>query len=174
MRSSSPGRTVRVLGIDTSLRSTGVAVVEASGSKLSAVECGTLKNPRTASISQCLLHLDTGLSDLIARLEPDAASIEGAFYGKNVGTAMVLGQTRGVAIAACARAGLPVYEYAPRRVKQALVGFGSAGKDQVRQMVVTLLSLDEEPQEDAGDALAIAICHLHSTSGHAALGPKAI
>ena len=171
---SHAGRTVRVLGIDTSLRSTGVAVVEASGSSLSAVEYGALANPRSAPLSRCLTHLDGGLSELVARLHPDAAAIEGSFYSKNAGTAMILGQARGVAITACARAGLPVYEYAPRRVKQALVGFGSAGKEQVRRMVMTLLNLDTEPQEDAGDALAIAVCHLHSRSEHAALAPKEI
>ena len=171
---NSPSGTVRVLGIDTSLRSTGVAVVDASGNKLSAVEYGALKNPRTASLTQCLKHLDAGLCELIARARPHAAAIEGAFYSRNARTAMVLGQARGVAIAACARAELPVYEYAPRRVKQAVVGVGSASKDQVRRMVMTLLSLAEEPQEDAGDALAIAVCHLHSRSGHAALAPEEI
>lgn len=166
--------TVRVLGIDTSLRSTGVAVVEAAGSTLSAVEYGPLKNSRKAALSECLKRLDEGLCELIARTSPDAAAIEGAFYSKNARTAMILGQARGVAIAACARAGLPVYEYAPRRVKQALVGVGSASKQQVRRMVMTLLNLTEEPQEDAGDALAIAVCHLHSRSGHAALAPSEI
>ncbi|MFC1462326.1 crossover junction endodeoxyribonuclease RuvC [Verrucomicrobiota bacterium] len=166
--------TVRVLGIDTSLRSTGVAVVEATGNRLSALEHGAIRNPRTAPLSKCLRRLDEGLSELITRTGPDAAAIEGAFYSKNVKTAMILGEARGVAIAACARAGLPVYEYAPRRIKQALVGIGSASKNQVRQMVMTLLSLDKEPQEDAGDALAIAICHLHTRSGHAALAPGEI
>jgi len=166
--------TFRVLGIDTSLRSTGVAVIEAVGNRLSAIEHGTLKNSRAAPHSACLKRIDGGLSDLIARTEPNAVAIEGAFYSKNARTAMILGEARGVAIAACARVGLPVYEYAPRRVKQALVGAGSASKIQVRKMVMTLLGLDEEPQEDAGDALAIAICHLHSRSGHAAMAPEEI
>ncbi|MGQ9660780.1 MAG: crossover junction endodeoxyribonuclease RuvC, partial [Kiritimatiellia bacterium] len=89
------------------------------------------------------------------------AAIEGGFYCKNVRTALLLGEARGVAIAACAAHGLPVYEYAPRRVKQAIVGFGAADKVQVRRMVARLLALSREPHEDEGDALALAICHLH-------------
>jgi crossover junction endodeoxyribonuclease RuvC len=87
---------------------------------------------------------------------------------------MLLGQARGAAIAVCARHGLAVFEYEPRRVKQAVVGHGGAEKAQVRHMVMRLLGLQEEPQEDAGDALALAICHWHSRSRHPALGPKEI
>jgi crossover junction endodeoxyribonuclease RuvC len=166
--------TTRVLGIDTSLRSTGVAVVEARGSVLAAVEYGALKIPAARPLSECLRRIADGLDDLIARAEPQAAALESAFFQKNARTAMVLGQARGVAIAMCARHGLPVFEYAPRRVKQALVGFGGAEKAQVRRMVMSLLALREEPQEDAGDALAIAVCHLHSRTLHPALAPKAI
>jgi crossover junction endodeoxyribonuclease RuvC len=101
-------------------------------------------------------------------------AIEGAFFHKNAKTAMILGQARGVAIAACAARGLPIYEYAPRRVKQAVVGAGGASKDQVRQMVMAMLGLREEPQEDASDALAIAVCHLHNRTGHRALAPEPI
>jgi len=103
-----------------------------------------------------------GLDDIINATHPDVVSIEGAFYCKNVKTAMVLGEARGVAIAACARHGLAIYEYAPRRVKQALVGYGRAEKDQVAKMVKMLLGLEEQPQSDAADALAIAICHIHN------------
>jgi len=141
---------------------------------MSAVEYGVLKKSPKALISECLRGLDEGITGMVERTEPDAVALEGAFFSKNARTAMILGQARGVAIAASARCGLPVYEYAPRRVKQALVGFGSAGKEQVRKMVMTILGLTEEPAEDAGDALAIAVCHLHNVSGHAALGPKEI
>jgi len=118
--------------------------------------------------------LNEGVADIIDRTEPSAAAIEGVFYCKNVKTALILGEARGAAIAACAAKGLPIYEYAPRRVKQAVVGFGSASKEQVRKMVMTILALETEPQEDAGDALAIAICHLHNRTAHAALMPKGI
>ena len=152
---------VRVLGIDTSLRSTGVGVVEAVGNRLSCVECGFLKTSRQWPHSQCLLRIAEGLDDIIRRTRPQEVAIEGAFFCKNVKTAMVLGEARGVAIAACARHGIPVYEYAPRLVKQAVVGVGRAEKDQVAKMVKTMLGLAEQPQGDAADALAIAICHLH-------------
>jgi crossover junction endodeoxyribonuclease RuvC len=165
---------VRVLGIDTSLRSTGIAVVDAAGSKLSAVEYGLLKTDAGEPLSTCLNRLHHGLREIIERYRPDCVAIEGIFFCKNVKTAVILGQARGAAIVACAVDELPVYEYAPRRVKQAVVGYGAASKEQVRRMVISLLSLRDEPQEDAGDALAIAICHLHNMTRHAALAPTAI
>ena len=136
---------VRVLGIDTSLRSTGIAVVEAQGNRLRAVEYSAIRIPASEPLSECLRHL-----------------------------AALLGSARGVAIAGCALRGIDIYEYAPRRVKQAVVGFGGASKQQVRSMMMSMLALEDEPQEDAGDALAIAVCHLHSRSGHAALQPRTI
>jgi len=165
---------LRVLGIDTSLRSTGVGVVEAIGSKYSAVEYGALKNKPKLPLTACFLTIRQGIIDIVQRTTPTAAAIEGAFYHKNARTAMILGQARGVAIATCAELGLPVFEYAPRKVKQAVVGFGGAGKEQVQKMIQTMLAIDEQPQEDAGDALAIAICHLHSQTGYAALMPEPI
>ena len=164
----------RVLGIDTSLRSTGVGVVDAVGSRLVAVEYGALKVPQKELLSTCLRSISDGIAELIERTRPAAVAIEGVFFSKNVKTAVLLGQARGAAIAACASRSLPVFEYAPRRVKQAVVGYGSADKKQVRGMVVSILGLDAEPQEDAGDALALAICHLHSHSGHAVLASDPI
>ena len=165
---------IRVLGIDASLRSTGVAVVDASGNSLSAVEYGTLKMKASEPLSGCLKLLNAGIVEILKRTEPEAVAIEGAFFCKNAKTALTLGEVRGAAIAVCASYGLPIYEYAPRRVKQAVVGYGAASKMQVRAMVVSLLALDGEPQEDAGDALAVAICHLHNRTGHGALMPKEI
>ena len=120
-------------------------------------------------LSACLLNLHKGIVDLIVRTQPGAVAIEGVFFSRNVKTSVTLGEARGVVIAACAAAGMPVYEYSPRRVKQALVGFGAAEKDQVRKMVMSILNLSESPVEDAGDALALAICHLHSKAGYAAV-----
>ena len=165
---------VRVLGIDTSLRSTGVGVVEAQGSRLSAVEDGNIKIPAGKPHSECLKQIHSGILDIIDRTNPSAVAIEGTFYAKNAKTSMVLGEARGAAISACAIRDIPVYEYAPRKVKLAAVGNGAASKEQVRKMIMTMLSLDYEPQEDAGDALAIAVCHLHNRSGHASLAPKSI
>lgn len=166
--------TVTVLGVDTSLRSTGVAVVRQSGSRMQALEFGVLSTSRNDPLSACLVSLRQGIADLVDRHRPDAAVVEGAFFYKNVKTAMILGQARGVVIAACAAAGLPIYEYAPRRVKQAAVGVGSASKEQVRQMVMTMFGLSAAPKDDASDALAIAVCHLHNRSGYRALAPEPI
>lgn len=165
---------MRVLGIDTSLRSTGWGVVEGNGNRLKAVAMGTVRNARTLRVSECLANITTDLRAVIDQHRPEAVAIEGAFFSRNAQTAMILGEARGTAIAVCAAQALPVYEYAPRRVKQAVVGFGGADKEQVRKMIMTLLNLDREPQEDAGDALAIAICHVHNGSRHAALAPQRI
>jgi len=163
-----------VLGIDASLRSTGLGVVETRGTTLVPLEYGALRSSPSQPVSACLKRLHTGLSELIARCRPTAVAIEGAFFSRNARTAMILGQARGTAITTCALHDLPIYEYAPRRVKQAVTGNGNAAKQQVRRMVISLLGLREEPQEDAGDALALAICHLHSAGRHAALSPKTI
>jgi crossover junction endodeoxyribonuclease RuvC len=163
-----------VLGIDASLRSTGVGVVEARGSRLAAVEYGTIRTSPSTALSGCLRKLQEGILAAIDRSAPSAAALEGAFFCKNVKTAMILGQARGVVLAACAERQVPIFEYAPRRVKQAVVGFGAASKEQVGKMVARLLNLHEEPAEDAADALAIAICHLHNRSGSGLLAAREI
>ena len=165
---------LRVLGVDTSLRSTGVGVIEAKGSMVRAVQFGTIKNPPKRLHSECLHHLYTGIAEIIEAAKPNVVAVEGIFHFKNSKTAVTLGQARGVVLAAAASAGLKVFEYSPRRVKQAIVGTGAASKDQVAKMMVRILGLKEAPQEDAADALAIAVCHLHSQSTHAALAPKEI
>ena len=157
---------MRVLGVDTSLRSSGVAVVEERGTRLVAIDYGTISIPPKQPLSECLKCLHECLLELIKRHQPEQAAVEGVFYGKNVKTAVTLAHARGVVIAVCALSGLPVFEYPPRRVKQALVGYGAAQKEQVRKMAMTILSLKDEPGEDAGDALAIAICHLHGRTSH--------
>ena len=152
----------RILGMDMSLRSSGLAVIESAGPVLKTVEYRLIKNPSGRSVSECLLNVFRGVLDVLERCRPCAAAMEGIFFCKNFKTALALGQARGAAIAACAMAGVPVFEYPPRRVKQAAVGYGAAGKDQVRKMVMAILKLDEEPHSDAADALAIAICHAHA------------
>ena len=168
------GSARRVLGIDTALRSSGVAVVESSGGRLSAVEYGRIANPARRPLSECLLTLHRDVGALIERTKPEAAAIEGVFFCKNVRTSVTLGEARGAVITACRAMEVPVFEYPPRRVKQAIVGFGAAEKDQVRKMVMSLLGLTEPPQEDAADALALAVCHLHSRSRYAELAPEEI
>jgi crossover junction endodeoxyribonuclease RuvC len=165
---------MRVLGIDTSLRSTGIGVVESAGSRYRSVSWEVLKVPASRPVSACLLRVAEGIGDCIAAAAPDAVAIEGAFFCRNARTAMLLGQARGAAIAACARCGVPVYEYAPRRVKQAVVGYGGADKSQVQKMVASMLGLDHLPPDDAADALALAICHLGAFGGVEALRPQPI
>jgi crossover junction endodeoxyribonuclease RuvC len=160
---------VRVLGIDTSLRSTGVGILDAAGSRLVPVYFGTVKNPAGRPLSACLLNLQDDIEKLIREHEPQAVAIEGIFYAKNVKTMLILSHARGAIIAQCARMGIPVYEYEPRRVKLAVAGTGGAQKEQVQKMVKTLLNLPEVPQNDAADALALAITHLHNRSPLAAL-----
>jgi len=165
---------MRVLGIDTSLRSTGVGVVESLAGKMMAIENGRIHNSDRLSLSECLRRIDGGIREMIERTKPELAAIEDIFFAKNARTAMVLGEARGVVIAVCATSGIPVYEYAPRRIKQSVTGLGSADKLQVRKMTMVVLGLKEEPQEDAGDALAIALCHLNSRNTIAELAPKPI
>lgn len=164
----------RILGVDTSLRSTGLGLIQVRGSRLEAVELGLVKNPAAWSLSRCLVHLQAAMSEILERGKPGIVAIEGIFFCKNVRTAVILGEARGVVISSCATAGVPVYEYSPRRVKQAVVGFGGAGKDQVVRMVMSLLGLRAAPSEDAADALAIAICHAHAGRCGTLMGAKEI
>ncbi len=156
------GGALRVLGIDTSLRGTGVGIVESVGGRMRGVAYDVLKNPPTRPLSACLLHIHEELSRILSEFQPEVVAVEGIFFSRFAKTALILGHARGVAIAACAAAGVPVFEYAPRRVKQAVVGFGAATKDQMQAMVVSQLALAKAPPDDAADALAIAICHLHN------------
>ena len=167
-------RTCRVLGVDTSLRSTGVGVVEADGSRLTVIHYGTLRNPAGRPLSGCLLAIEDGIAELIASYHPDTVAVEGVFYAKFARATLLLGHARGAVIAQCARRGVPVFEYEPRRVKQAVAGQGGATKEQVQHMVMSILHLSGMPPEDAADALAIAICHIHNRTRIAALGAESI
>ena len=160
---------MKVLGIDTSLRSTGYAVVEEEGSRLVALEYGNIRNKADLPLTRCLAEIHGRVAELVARHRPDAVSVESVIYGKNAGTMLVLGEARGAVLTAAADAGLPVYEYEPRRMKRAVCGNALAEKEQIQRMVKVLLNLAEEPQNDAADALGLAICHAHS-SGPLALG----
>ena len=168
---------MRVLGVDPSLRKTGAAVIETdcrANSTFSLITHECLIMPASLKISDCLRRISEGIQRIIEEFHPDSASLESGFYAKNVKTAMVLGATRGVVIAVCAKCDVPVYEYSPRRIKQAVVGFGGADKQQVCKMIVRLLNLQFEPGEDVADAMAAAICHIHSSTGHAFFKPERI
>lgn len=165
---------MRVLGIDAALRATGLGVVEQQGGGLRAIEFLVIRNAPTLPHSACLLRIREGVISLLGRVKPEAAAIEGGFYARNAQTAMILGEVRGVIIAACAEAGVPVFEYTPRHAKVALTGYGSASKDQVARMIVSTLGLKQEPPGDAADALALAACHILNSSGPEFLRPKPI
>ena len=153
-----------VLGVDTSLRSSGYGVLEVKGSKMSALDYGAIKNQPKVPLSQCLSNIHAKIEGLINAYHPEVVSIEAVIYGKNAGTMLLLGEARGAVITAAADAGLPIYEYEPRRMKRAVCGNGMAEKEQIQRMVKTLLALPELPQNDAADALGLAICHVHSNS----------
>ena len=129
-----------------------------------ALDAGRIRNPPKLPLSECLRAIHSRVVELIGQHAPDVLAIESVIYGKNAGTMLVLGEARGAVIVAAADAGLPIYEYEPRRVKMAVCGNGLAEKEQVQRMVKTLLSMEELPQNDAADALAIAITHAHSNS----------
>jgi crossover junction endodeoxyribonuclease RuvC len=153
---------MRLLAIDPSLRSTGYAVMEKTNGKIVSLEFGTIKNPDRLLSSACLLAIRNGVSELIARYCPGCAAVEGVIYVQSFRTAITLGSARGAALLALAEHDLPIYEYAPRRVKQAVVGRGGADKTQVAFMVRALCGLTETPAPDAADALAIGLTHFQA------------
>lgn len=157
-----PPANARVLGIDTALRATGVGVVDFSGTQPRALVFDVFRTRAGMPLSACLMSIEAQLTALVGTWTPAAAAIESVFFRHNPQTALLLGHARGIAIGVCARAGIPVYAYAPRRVKQAVVGFGGAAKQQVQHMVMSMLGLSAKPPEDAADALALAICHWHT------------
>src|SRR5438309_697020 len=153
---------MRVLAIDASLRNTGVAIIDAANGKARALYFGVIHNPNTLRSSSCLVAIRDRLAELIHAHEPDCCALESVIYVQSYKTAIILGAARGAAILAAAERGLPVFEYAPKRIKQATVGQGSAGKDQVAFMIRVLLGLSETPGPDEADALAIGLTHLRA------------
>ena len=126
--------------------------------------CGNIPNKAKDPLTLCLRAIHAKVAELIAEFRPDVMSVESVIYGKNAGTMLVLGEARGAVLTAAADADLPVYEYEPRRMKRAICGNALAEKEQIQRMVKTLLGLAELPQNDAADALGLAICHVHSNS----------
>jgi crossover junction endodeoxyribonuclease RuvC len=153
-----------VLGIDPGTAITGWSVVreEADGHP-TLVDCGTIQTTASTPLPQRLRQIFQKVTALVARYEPQTVAVEEVFFSKNVRTAMSVGQARGVILLAAALADLPVHGYTPLQVKQAISGYGSADKAQVQQMTALLLGLDAVPTpDDAADAIAVAVCHLHS------------
>ena len=157
---------MRVLGIDCGTEYTGYGVVELlPDERLVCIVCGAIKVSPRDPMPMRLSRISIGLQELICEHRPDRVAIEDVFYAVNVKSALKLGQVRGVAMLAAATAGLEVAEYSPLSIKSAVVGYGKAEKHQVQQMVTRLLNLDQVPTSpDAADALAIAICHLHTAA----------
>jgi len=152
------GRT-RILGIDPGSRATGYGIIDSRGGHLGYVACGTIRTGDSRPIADRLLDIYEGLRRVIDLHAPDVAAVEDVFMSHNPRAALKLGHARGVAVLAAMRGGLQVHDYPPRVVKQAVVGYGQAGKGQVQHMVTVLLELSSSPSSDAADALAVAICH---------------
>ncbi len=163
---------MRVLSLDPSLRCTGYAVLEERARKIHSMEYGVIKNSSKLLPSSCLVAIHEKILELIIRHQPDCAAIEAIIYVQSFQTAIVLGGARGAAMLAFASRGLPIYEYAPRRVKQAVVGRGGAVKTQVSFMVRALLGLSENPAPDAADALAVGLTHFQAHHGSSAGGEE--
>jgi len=153
---------MRVLAIDASLRNCGVAIVDGENGKSRALFFGTIHNASSVKSSACLVAIRDQLAQLIQEHEPDCCALESVIYVQSYKTAILLGAARGAAILAAAENGLPVFEYAPKRIKQATVGTGGAKKNQVAFMMRALLGLTETPDPDSADALAIALTHLRA------------
>jgi crossover junction endodeoxyribonuclease RuvC len=161
---------VIVLGIDPGSRRCGYGVVERRGARLELVESGVLA-PGEAPVAERLARILDGLAEVIARARPAEVSVEQVFAGASARSALVLGQARGVALAAAARAGLPVFEYAPSEVKLAFTGSGRASKDQMLRTARMLLGTAAGGLADEADAIALAVCHLaRRTARLAAVG----
>ena len=163
-----------VLGIDPGTAITGYGLVKGEGDDLTLVAYGAITTSSDWPLPERLQRIYRELTAVIEDRQPTAVAVEELFFSKNVRTALSVGQARGVALLAAANAGLPIHEYTPLQVKQAITSYGRATKDQVQQMVRMLLALDSVPQpDDAADAIAIAICHIHSAKLTAMLREEA-
>lgn len=153
---------IKILGIDPGLQATGYGLIERKNGKPVHLLHGEIKGSKRCKFSKSLLHIYQELMVLIREQKPHALAVEDVFYGKNIKSLVKQAQVRGVIILTGSSEDLPVFEYSPLEVKSAVVGYGRAEKQQVQKMVQAILSLKETAPPDASDALAIAICHLHS------------
>ena len=153
-----------ILGIDPGSRITGYGIINCGGSKNEYVTSGCIRLTKGGSLAEKLEEIFNGITQIIGQYSPQEMAIEEVFMAKNADSALKLGQARGVAIVAAKLQGLPVSEYAAKKVKQAVVGTGAASKEQIQHMVRVLLKLPGNPQQDAADALAIALCHINTTN----------
>jgi crossover junction endodeoxyribonuclease RuvC len=156
---------VRVFGIDPGSGRTGYGCVDSDGTRHHLVTCGAIVAPATAAFPERLERIHAALTALLVDTRPDCVVIESVFHALHARSALMLGHARGVAMLAAVQSGAAIFEYTPAAIKQAVVGYGRAEKAQIQQMVKLLLGLDAVPSpHDAADAIAVAICHLHSIS----------
>ncbi len=159
-----------VLGIDPGTALIGFGLVSKEGGKLTAVEHGVIRTPAGMELALRLVQISESVKELLQRYQPDAVAVEELFFHRNVKTFSSVSQARGALILTVAQLGIKVFEYTPLQVKQAVVGYGKAEKDQVQKMVKSILKMDKVVRpDDAADALAIAICHIHSYRGEVGL-----
>lgn len=163
-----------ILGLDPSLRGTGYGVVQMLHPQPVALAHGTLRCPQTWERSRCLVQITQGLREVIRKHQPTICAVEGLFFAQNLQTAILMGEARGAGLVAAAEAGLEIYEMAPRKVKQAIVGYGAAQKLAVGKMVQRLLRLAETPEPDAADALALALAYAQEAGRIAPGAPKRV
>jgi crossover junction endodeoxyribonuclease RuvC len=171
-----PDRTARqvILGLDPSLRGSGYGVIRLAKPCPHTLVHGTISCPPNWEHSRCLAQIAQTLRDVVRQHRPTVCVVEGLFYAQNLKTALIMGEARGAALATLAEAGLEIYELAPRKVKQAIVGYGAAQKTAVAKMVQRLLHLPEPPPPDAADALALALAYAHEHGRFSVSPPKRI
>ncbi len=163
-----------ILGVDPSLRGTGYGIIRLAKPHPQTLAHGTISCPATWEHSRCLVKISLTLREAIKQHHPTVCVIEGLFYAQNLQTALTMGEARGAALAAIAEAGLEIYEIAPRKVKQAIVGYGAAQKLAVAKMVQRMLNLATLPAPDAADALALALTHARETGRYSLTPTKRI
>ncbi len=155
---------LRILGIDPGIAIAGFGFVDKQGSRIVPVQYGCIQTEPSTVPEMRLLQVYEATEQLLDKYKPDSMGIEKLFFNRNVTNAFAVGQARGVIILAAAKRGIPIAEYTPMQVKQAVVGYGKAEKKQVQEMVKLFLKLKEIPKpDDVADALAVAICHAHSS-----------
>ena len=161
---------MRVMGIDPGSLCTGYGIVEETGGQLTSIHFGSIASKSKSPFEQRLKSIYDGLASVMEEFRPDAIAVEDIFFAANAKSTIKLGQTRGVALLAAVKAEITLAEYSPLEVKQSVVGYGRADKHQVRDMVTAILKLQQKPEPlDVSDALAVAICHLHSYKAQARL-----
>lgn len=163
-----------ILGLDPSLRGTGFGIIRLAKPYPQTLAQGTISCSQTWERSRCLVMIVQTLRDALRRFQPTVCIVEGIFYAQNLQTAMIMGEARGAALSVIAEAGMEIYEMAPRRVKQAIVGYGAAQKIAVAKMVQRMLRLAEIPSADAADALALALAHVQENGRYSLSAQKRI